>query len=292
MVMDRPDQPPAPPANTCYRHPDRAAGVRCQRCDRTICPACMNTASVGFHCPECAKAGRQTVVRGPALFGARPLVTQILIGINIAVFVVGIALGDGIMGDIGANGLIQEGAAFGPFIAERGEWWRIITSGFLHFGLFHIGFNMYALWILGPGFERSVGRLRYVLVYMACLLGGSFGALLVTPRAATAGASGAIFGLFGVAVLAQRSIGRSVWDTGLGTVLLINFVLTFGISSISVGGHVGGFVVGLACGWLCYDLPRRARLPKYAVDAVIAGLGLACFAGALWAATTWQNPIF
>lgn len=252
----------------------------------------MNTASVGFHCPECAKSGRQTVVSGAALFGGRPLVTQILIGINVAVFVLSVALGDGIMGSIGSNGLLEEGAAFGPFIAERDEWWRIITSGFLHFGLFHLAFNMYALWILGQDFERSVGRLRYILVYVTCLAGGSFGALLVTPLAATAGASGAIFGLFGVAVLAARSVGRSVWDTGLGTVLLINFVLTFGVSGISVGGHVGGFVAGLVCGWLVYELPRRAKPPRYAVDAIIAALGVACFVGALWAATTWQNPIF
>lgn len=252
----------------------------------------MTTASVGFHCPECAKSGRQSVVSGAALFGARPLVTQILIGINVAVFVVSIALGDGVMGQRSADGLLVEGAVAGVLVDEFGEWWRIFTSGFMHFGLFHLAFNMYALWILGQDFERSVGRLRYLVVYLTCLLGGSFGALLVTPNAFTAGASGAIFGLFGVAVLAARSVGRSVWDTGLGTVLLINFVLTFGVSSISVGGHVGGFVVGLACGWLCYELPRRSRPPKYAVDAIIAGLGLACFAGALWAATTWQNPIF
>jgi len=252
----------------------------------------MNTASVGFHCPECAKSGKQTVVSGAALFGARPLVTQILIGINVAVLALGVALGDGIMGGIGASGLLQDGAAFGPLIAERDEWWRIITSGFLHFGVLHRAFDMYALWILGPDFERSVGRVRYLLVYFSCLLGGSFGALLVTPNAATAGASGAIFGLFGVAVVAQRSLGRSIWDTGLGTVLLINFALTFGISGISVGGHVGGFVVGLVCGWLCYELPRRAKPPKGAVDAVIAGIGVACFAGALWAAGTWQNSIF
>ncbi len=253
----------------------------------------MNSASVGFHCPDCAKSGRQTVVSGPAVFaGTRPLITQILIGINLAVFALSVAMGDGLMGTRASDGLLIEGAVAGVLVDLQGEWYRVFTSGFLHFGLFHLAFNMYALWILGQDFERSVGRLRYVLVYLACILGGSFGALLVTPNALTAGASGGIFGLFGVAVLAHRSAGRSVWDTGLGTVLLINFVLTFGVSSISVGGHVGGFVVGLACGWLCYELPRRAKPPKYAVDAIIAGLGLACFVGALWAATTWQNPIF
>ena len=143
-----------------------------------------------------------------------------------------------------------------------GEWWRIVTSGFLHYGLFHIAFNMYALWIFGPTFERSMGRARFVLAYVACLLGGSLGALIASPTALTAGASGAIFGLLGIAVMSQRSLGISIWDSGLGTVLVLNFALTFGIGNISVGGHLGGFLVGLVAGWLCYELPRHQRLPR------------------------------
>lgn len=252
----------------------------------------MTTASVGFHCPECAKQGSQKVHTAGSMFGARPIVTQALLAINALVWVVGSAMGDGLGGSIGDNGLLADGALFGFSIDVSGEWYRIFTSGFLHFGLFHIGFNMYALWIFGPTFERSLGRVRFLLTYVAALLGGAFGALLVTPNALTAGASGAIFGLLGVAALSQRSLGMSIWDSGLGTVLVLNFALTFGIGNISVGGHVGGFVVGAAAGWLAYELPRKQKLPRYAVDVVIGVIGLACFVGALWAAGTWSDPIF
>ena len=252
----------------------------------------MTTASVGFHCPECSKQGAQKVHTAGSMFGARPIVTQVLLAINVLVWVVGSAMGDGLGGSIGDNGLLADGALFGFSIDVSGEWYRIFTSGFLHFGLFHIGFNMYALWIFGPTFERSLGRVRFLLTYVAALLGGAFGALLVTPNALTAGASGAIFGLLGVAALSQRSLGMSIWDSGLGTVLVLNFALTFGIGNISVGGHVGGFVVGAAAGWLAYELPRKQQLPRYAVDVVIGVIGLACFVGALWAAGTWSDPVF
>lgn len=275
-------------STTCYRHPDRTAGVRCQRCDRFICPSCMSSASVGFHCPECAQSGQQKVHTGSSLFGVRPIATQVLLGINVAVFLLSISMGDSISGRPDADGLLIEGAAYGPFIDQGGEWWRIITAGFLHYGLFHIAFNMYALWVLGPTFERSLGRLRFVLVYFACLIGGSFGALLVSPNSLTAGASGAIFGLMGLAVVSQRSLGISIWDSGLGMVLVINFAITFGVGNISVGGHVGGFVVGLASGWLVYEVARRAKLPKFAIEGFVVAIAALSFVGALWAATTWS----
>lgn len=252
----------------------------------------MNSASVGFHCPECTKTGKQKVYTGAAMFNARPVVTQALLGLNVFVFAVSILLGDGLFGAVGEDGLLREGAAFGPFIDVGGEWYRVATAGFLHYGLIHLAFNMYALWILGPMFERSLGPTRFMFTYVACLLGGSFGALLVTPLGLTAGASGAIFGLMGVAVVSQRSMGRSIWDTGLGSVLVLNFLITFGISSISVGGHVGGFLVGLACGWVVYESPRQVKMPKFVPEAVIGFIAIASFVGALWAATTWSNPIF
>lgn len=271
----------AAPTTTCYRHADRSAGVRCQRCDRYICPSCMNTASVGFHCPECVSTGKQTVHTGTSLFFRRPVVTQALIAINVLVFIVSVVMGDGLQGERAADGLLVEGALNGFFVDQAGEWYRIFTSGFLHYGVFHLGMNMYALWILGPQFETSVGRTRFVLLYIACLLTGSFGAMFVSPNALTAGASGAIYGIFGLAVMAQRSLGRSIWETGLGAILAINFLLTFGIRSISVGGHVGGFLGGLIAGWIIYDLPRRVRLPKYASEGALVLLGVIGFVGAL-----------
>ncbi len=246
----------------------------------------MNTASVGFHCPECAQSGKQKVYTGAGLFLARPIVSQVLLAVNVAVFVVSVAMGDGLVrGSVALDGLLIEGALFGPAVDQGGEWWRIITSGFLHYGAIHLAFNMYALWILGPTFERSLGSLRFALTYLASLLGGAFGALLVSPDALTAGASGAIFGLLGVAVISQRSLGISLWQTGLGYVLLLNLLITFGVSNISVGGHMGGLVVGLLAGWLVYEGTRRVRFPRWSVEVILAGLSVLCFVGALVAAS-------
>lgn len=254
----------------------------------------MTTASVGFHCPECVSAGGQRVYTSATLWSSRPWVTQALIALNVAVFVVSLAMGDSVQfRRIAPGGLLVEGAVFGPFIDVQGEWWRIFTGGFLHGGLLHLGLNMYALWILGSAFERRLGPLRFGLVYAASLVAGSMGALLVDPLAFTVGASGAIYGLFGLAVASQRSSGISIWETGLGTVLIINLVLTFGIPGISVGGHLGGLVGGFCCGLVVEELPRRFRgLPSIAPPLAVVALGAAFFGGALWAATTWTNPIF
>src|SRR3954469_7011334 len=126
----------AAPIQTCYRHPDRRAGVSCQRCDRPICPSCMSSASVGFHCPECARSGKQKVYTSRTLFTHRAIVTPVLIGINGAVFGFGALSGGrgGALFDAG-NALRVNGGLNAFAIAEQGEWWRIFTSGFLHFGV-------------------------------------------------------------------------------------------------------------------------------------------------------------
>ncbi|MEL7208085.1 MAG: rhomboid family intramembrane serine protease, partial [Actinomycetota bacterium] len=225
----------------CYRHPDRAAGVRCQRCDRIICPSCMHQASVGFHCPECVRQGRQQVYTARSLRAtSRPLVTTVLIGINVAVFLVDLASGTGQTGlseltvEGGLVAIARDGA--GQLIGvDTGQWYRIITSGFLHDGLMHIGFNMFLLWLFGQQLEPVLGRLRFALVYFAGLLGGSFGVMLLDPTALTVGASGAVFGLFGAAVVVQRSRGINPFDTGLGGLIAINLAITFLIPNISIG---------------------------------------------------------
>ena len=145
----------------CYRHPDRPGGVRCQRCDRPICPACMTTASVGFHCPECARSGRQKVYTGRAAFGGSKTLrlTPALIAINVVVFVLSLS-GGGSASEIGGS-VLRDYGLYGPSIRYDHEWYRIITAGFLHSGLLHIGFNMYALWIIGNMLEPALGRLRF-----------------------------------------------------------------------------------------------------------------------------------
>lgn len=271
---------PAPDAHlaSCYRHQDRRAGVRCQRCERLICPHCMHTASVGFHCPECARTGRQKVFTAATLHqGERPYATQGLLVVNVAVFLVGVIIDPGAFLDIGQLGF--DGALFGPLVAA-GEWWRIITSGFLHIGPVHLLFNMFALYNLGPTLEREVGHLRFVLLYVTSLLTGSFAVLVIDPNALTAGASGAIFGLLGALLIAQRARGIDPWRSGIGGILLLNLLITFGIPGISIGGHLGGLAGGLATGWLLFEV--APRLPeKRAVTATQVAIAAAAALGCL-----------
>lgn len=275
---------------TCYRHPDRTAGVVCQRCDRPICAWCMNQASVGFHCPECLKSGKQQVRTGAAAFGTpdKGIATMILIALNVAVFAIGLGGGSGI-GQ--RSSVITDYAIFGPAIDVNGEWYRIITGAFLHANLIHIGFNMYLIWLIGRQLEAALSWWRFSLLYFATLLAGSFGALLVSPTAFTVGASGAGFGLFGALMIAQRASGINVWDSGLAPILLFNLALTFGISGISIGGHVGGLLGGLLVGWLFWESPNVVG-NRWFGDAAVVVFGGLMFLGSLWAATTWTNPVF
>lgn len=263
---------------TCYRHPDRRAAVACQRCGRPICTSCMSEASVGFHCPEDARRGGQKVYTASQLrrMADRPTVTMAIIGINVAVYVVGLVMGarpgGGTRGD-----LLIEGGLFGPLVAA-GEWYRIVTSGFLHASLLHIGFNMYLLYLLGRMLEPHLGPLRFAVLYGFSLLCGSLGALLIEPNALTVGASGAVFGLMGAVVVVQRSQGLSPFQSGIGGLILLNLVLSFVVPGISIGGHVGGLVGGLVAAWLLVELPRQSRaLPGYLATAAVAALGLAVF---------------
>jgi membrane associated rhomboid family serine protease len=243
----------------CYRHPDRRAGVSCQRCNRPICPQCMSQASVGFHCPECVRRGGQKVIT-PRSLQVRPLLTQVLIGVNVLVFLLGIGLTSvqGI-GDITARGALN-----GPDVAD-GEWWRLITSGFLHANLMHLALNMAVLWFLGSQVESALGRSRYAIVYFGSLLGGSLGALLLNPYATTVGASGAIFGIMGAAAALQVRRGLSVWSSGLGGLLAINLVFTFLVPGISIGSHLGGLLIGFVTGFLIADAPAGSPRAAWAV---------------------------
>src|SRR4051812_1503361 len=260
----------AEPIQTCYRHPDRRAGGTCQRCDRPICPPGMTPASGGFHCPEGSRQGKQKGYTARTLMGrSQPIVTQVLIAVNVAVFVLGLAQGSNAVNgstsftdDYGLLGSFREFFVDGStklIGVAGGEWYRLITGSFLHAGLIHIGFNMFALWILGSQLEAAVGRLRFGLVYGVALLAGSLGVMILSPHDPTVGASGAIFGLFGLALAAQRSQGINIWQSGLGTILVINLALTFGIPGISIGGHLGGLAGGYLCGVLLYELGPRLR---------------------------------
>ena len=232
-------------AETCYRHPDRETGVSCSSCGRPICPDCMTPTPVGMRCPECASQ-RTKVVRGVGQqegFRRAPA-TYVLIALNVLAYLAQIASGGGGFEGIGSVGF--DFALFGPLVAE-GEWYRLVTGGFLHAGLLHLGFNMFLLYVLGGLLEPSLGTPRFVVLYFASLLAGSFGALLVDPNAITVGASGAVFGLAGAVFVIARGRGMDALAGEIGFLIAFNLVLSFVLSNISVGGHVGGLVGGVLC---------------------------------------------
>lgn len=184
-----------------------------------------------------------------------PVMTQILIAMNVAVFLGEVATGTslgGISSGASLGTLFTKGALFGPYIAGMPyhQYYRLLTSGFLHDGLLHILFNMWFLYIMGALLEPAIGRLNFAAVYFASLLAGSFGALLFSPRVPTAGASGACFGILGALMVIAHYRGMNVWRGPLGLTLIINVLFDLTVPGISIGGHLGGVVAGAICGWL------------------------------------------
>jgi membrane associated rhomboid family serine protease len=230
---------------TCYRHLNRETGVSCSNCGRPICPDCMTPTPVGMRCPECASE-RTKVTRGavaPSRHDAPA--TYVLIALNVAAYLAEIAGGGGGLSP-GTSSVLIDFGLFGPSVAE-GEWYRLLTSGFLHASIFHVGFNMFALYFLGRILEPGIGTPRFVALYFASLLAGSFGALLLDPNALTIGASGAVFGIFGATFVIARSRGVDALASSIGIILVLNLAITFGRPEISIGGHLGGLAAGLLC---------------------------------------------
>ncbi|MGN6378626.1 MAG: rhomboid family intramembrane serine protease [Gaiellales bacterium] len=228
---------------TCYRHPGRETGLACSSCGRPICPECLTQSPVGIRCPECG--GRRTMMRRPAFtLSKEPWVTRALIAANIAIFLVtnrlagGLSMSGGTLNSLGYKMVLDRTDV------ANGEWWRLVTSNFVHFGVLHIAFNMYALYLLGTVLERYIGSARFALVYFVSGLAGSFGALLMTPNSFSGGASGAIFGVMGALFVLERQRGVQLLGGPIGGLIVINLVFTFAIPNISVGGHIGGLIGG------------------------------------------------
>jgi membrane associated rhomboid family serine protease len=288
--MSNHDHQETPQPTVCYRHRTKASGVRCQRCEQFICAECMHQASVGVHCPECTSNNKQTVYTRATLPANRGLVTQVLIGLNIAVFLLQLVLWDATISTAGTAA--EELAVNGPRIDALGQWWRIITGGFGHFGIIHLGMNMYSLYILGPIIERRLGSVSFSLAYVAALVGGSLGALVLDVLSFTMGASGAIFGLLGLLVMMFRSQGISIAQSGLGPVLLLNLFISLS-GFVSLGGHGGGFIVGLILGALHFSINAHSK-PLFGRDRVkrdiaTAALIVVLFVGCLWASSRWMQ---
>jgi membrane associated rhomboid family serine protease len=269
-------------ATTCYRHTDRETGVSCSSCGRPICPDCMTPTPVGMRCPECSR--QKTKVRTAATIRRDPQLAYGLIALNVIAFVAMTASGGGLVGSAGGT-VYTNGALYGPAVAN-GDWWRIVTAGFLHAGLLHLAFNMYFLYFLGMLLEPEIGRLRFGLIYVVSLLGGSFGALLLSPNAVTVGASGAVFGLMGAAIIAMRARGIDPWQSGLGMTLVLNLGITFFVSGISIGGHIGGLVAGGIVGFLLFEVAERRRGATPAVFGACAALAVALAVGCIAVASS------
>ncbi|MFL5829475.1 MAG: rhomboid family intramembrane serine protease [Solirubrobacteraceae bacterium] len=214
----------------------------------------MTPTPVGMRCPECAR--ERTKVKTLRTAPTTATVTQILIGINIVVFIAETAAGAPLGGG-GGGQVFNKGALFGPLIAHQHEYWRIVTSGFLHDGILHIAFNMFFLYVMGMILEPAIGRVNFLAVYLTALIAGSFGALLFQPDAVTVGASGACFGVLGALIVVARARGIPIWQSGLGITLLINIVFSLSVRGISIGGHLGGVVGGLIAGVLIVELAER-----------------------------------
>jgi membrane associated rhomboid family serine protease len=253
----------------------------------------MTQASVGFHCPECSQRAGQRIYSGARAFQSeRPVVTLTLIAINVVVFLAGAAkVGSDLLrssspyatdyGMIGSGVLVHPNRTFEFVGVAHGEWYRLVTAGFLHVGLWHIALNMLALWFLGSQLEPEVGRVKFAVVYMSSLLAGSLGVMIVSPHDITVGASGAIFGLLGFALAYQRARGINVWQSGLAMILILNLVFTFGVSGISIGGHVGGLIGGYLCGLILYEVTPRMRTHP-AVPTILCGaVGVVSFVASL-----------
>jgi membrane associated rhomboid family serine protease len=242
---------------TCYRHPDRVTGLSCTECGRPICPECMTMAPVGIRCPEHSgkPQGVHRMTRGvqrAAFEGVGARVTKALVGINVAVYVAELAQGAGVNGTRGSiyeHGVLIARARDHNFHlvgVAQGDYWRLLTAAFLHYGPFHLLLNMLALWWFGSLLERRIGSGRYLLLYLVSGLAGSAGALVASPLQPTVGASGAIFGILGAGLVLERQRDYVFGGSALG-IIVINLVFTFSIPNISIGGHIGGLIGGAAC---------------------------------------------
>ncbi|MYR41799.1 rhomboid family intramembrane serine protease [Streptomyces sp. SID5910] len=267
---------------TCYRHPAVECHVRCTRCERFICPDCMREAAVGHHCPECVREGARSVRQARTIVGGRvsatPLVTYVLIGLNVLAYL-GELVRPGIVDRFSMVGARLAGPDGGHYVYQSvfpegfraegvvaGEWERILTSAFLHleptegtFGLLHIVMNMAALWQLGRVVEPMLGRVRYAVLYVLAALGGSvLELLLADPAQPSLGASGAVFGLGAAYYVLARRLGADMAPVNrFMAFLLLWLLISAGLTSWQ--GHLGGLLAGGAVAAAFAYAPRDGR---------------------------------
>jgi membrane associated rhomboid family serine protease len=254
---------------TCYRHPGRETYIRCQRCDRPICPDCMRDAAVGFQCANCIADGAKQTRSGRTAYGgqrsANPQATSlVLVGLNLLVFALILTTGGSDSVWLARLAMhietfswqMPDGAPLTVRGINDGAWWQFVTAMFTHYQAWHIGFNMLALWQLGPMLETAIGRARFLALYfLSGLAGSAMVYWFAPPLSFTFGASGAIFGLMAALLVVAVKVKGNV-QTILGWIGL-NFMITFVfVRYISWQGHVGGFLGGLAISAAIVYAPR------------------------------------
>jgi membrane associated rhomboid family serine protease len=292
--VSTPAPTPAEAGETCYRHPDRQSYIHCQRCGRTICPQCQTQAAVGVQCPECVREGRASYAAsrpgGPGMpgilrrmlpSGSAPVVTFTIMGLCVVVYVAQWVAGQSFTSAFWLD----------PHLI-RSEPWRLLTSAFLHSPsfVFHILFNLYALFVFGPALERFLGRARFLALYLIGALGGSLGEVLVYQLAVATGgastrilggllapafslgASGAIFALLGAVLVMRRAMG--VNGVQLVIVLVINLAFSFLAPGIAWEAHVGGLLTGALIGAIFLATRRRSALARQVVLVAATAVGL------------------
>lgn len=267
----------------CYRHPDRETGLSCSDCGRPICADCATFAPVGIRCPDHAGTRKgptkrirpRPVLRTPgvALASGSAPITRVLIAINVVIYLITVSQGGGFNSPDGK--LFHQWILWGPLV-PHGGWYRLVTAMFLHASIIHIGFNMYALWVIGTPVEQYLGKVRYVGLYFVSGLAGSAGALLLTPNSPTLGASGAVFGILGaMMILEWQATGRFAGNAL--TWIVINLVIDVFVPGISLGGHIGGLIGGILV-TLSYAHWRDGRA-QYGQIGIPGVLGLLVVAG-------------
>ncbi len=261
---------------TCYRHDDRETGRHCTRCGKAACSDCLKPAAVGSHCLDCVKAAAPPVAERVRIRVATgpPIVTYGLIAANIAAFIV-------LPGTSSAR--IIDFTLNARSIGGDGEWYRVFTSAFLHVNLIHILFNMAVLYQLGGILEPALGWWRFGGVYTAGLIGGSMGALLLSPDVQTLGASGAVYGLMGALFVLSSRRGLDPWRS-VGGLIAVNLLITVTIPNISLGGHVGGLLAGAAAAYALDPARSGWRSSTPVGVGIIAGGAMVMFAAALFIA--------
>jgi membrane associated rhomboid family serine protease len=261
---------------TCYRHPSRETGVSCSNCGKPICPDCMTPTPVGMRCPDCSK--QKTPTRTLQSMHVEPIATYVLIALNVAIYF-GVQSSPSSYNDLVLFSSLSYGGELHG-VAE-GEWWRLLTSGFLHTEIWHIGLNMLALFWLGRMIEPALGHARFVGIFLASLLTGSLGVLILDPNSPTLGASGAVYGLLGAAIVMARNRNIDLVQSGLIPILVINLGFTFFANGISIGGHIGGLIGGLVVTYVIEELARRRRTSTVPAVVFCAVIGVAAVAASV-----------